>query len=130
MNLDKVNDNHDAWGSNLSDVQNHALYHVVANSQENEQELNQFFSDKESGAQPNKAMKNISNAWRDEFALNDPIDGDVRDRMRTAEWRITMAYYSIYKATSALMRSKLSNKKRRRVRPRRDVAIPHEEGNG
>jgi hypothetical protein len=111
LDLSKVNNTYDTWSSRLSDVQNHALYHVVANAQENEEELNQFFSDKESGAQPNKAMKNISNAWRDEFALNDPLDGDVRDRMRTAEWRITMAYYSIYKATSALMRSKFSDKK-------------------
>lgn len=111
LNLSKVPVRKGVWGSRLTDVQNHALYHVVSNALENKSTLSEFFSKKESGAQEDRALKNISNAWRDEFALNDPVDGNIRDRMRTAEWRITMSYYALYKATSALMRSKFSDKK-------------------
>lgn len=43
LNLNRINNTNDTWSSRLSDIQNHALYHVVANAQEDEGELNHFF---------------------------------------------------------------------------------------
>lgn len=111
LDLTKRKENYGIWGSSLEDIQNHVLFHVVNNSIENSSELQQFFSEKDAEHQKELAVKNITNAWRDEFALNDPIDGDAKDRMRVAEWRITMAYYAVYKATSAMIRSKCFSKK-------------------
>jgi hypothetical protein len=106
LNLGCVQHNTPAWGEScLRSVQNHVLYYVVANAQSNRETLTAFFAKPDEDPSPDKALQNLSNAWRDEFALNDPLEGSVEDRMRTAEWRITMCYYAIYKAFSGLMRA-------------------------
>lgn len=97
------------WGSSLEELQDHVLYHVVANALDNSGTLESFFSDDISQEQHDSIARNLSNAWRDEFALNDPIEGDVDDRMRTTEWRIVMCYYSVFKAQSALMYCKFED---------------------
>jgi hypothetical protein len=105
----RVTHNTPVWGDEcLRTVQGHVLYHIVSNAKSNEDELESYFDETESGDKE-KAIRNLSNAWRDEFAVNDPIDGEAEDRMRTAEWRISMAYYAIYKAFSALMRSRFDD---------------------
>jgi hypothetical protein len=105
----RVMHNTPVWGDEcLQTVQGHVLYHVVSNAKANEDELQAYF-DEPDGGDHEQALRNLSNAWRDEFAVNDPIEGEVADRMRTAEWRISMAYYAIYKAFSALMRSKFDD---------------------
>lgn len=93
------------WGDSLSNIQEHVLFHIVSNSKKHSDRLSDYFSDDITGEQHREVARNLSNAWRDEFALNDPLDGGVDDRMRTAEWRIVKCYYSVFKAVSALMRS-------------------------
>lgn len=105
----RVMHNTPVWGDEcLQTVQGHILYHIVSNAKAKEDELRAYFEGSNSG-DAEKALRNLSNAWRDEFAVNDPIDGGAADRMRTAEWRISMAYYAIYKAFSALMRSRFDD---------------------
>lgn len=105
LDLSKKKETYGVWGTSVTDVQNHVLYHVVSNALKHEQELDSFFEDERPMSQIQKVRDNLSNAWRDEFALNDPIDGSAEDRMRTTEWRISMAYYAIFKSHSALMRT-------------------------
>lgn len=101
----RVEHNTPVWGDEcLQTVQDHVLYYIVANAKSNEAELQSYFGDTEQ-VDHEQALRNLSNAWRDEFAVNDPIEGTAKERMRTAEWRISMTYYAIYKAFSALMRS-------------------------
>lgn len=100
----KSHDHRKTWGENVFNVQDHILYHVVSNSIGNEASLQGFFDYETANKQ--KAMQNITNAWRDEFALNDPVNGSPVERMRITEWRIVMCYYAVYKSTSALMRTK------------------------
>jgi hypothetical protein len=105
----RVTHNTPVWGDEcLRTVKGHVLYHIVSNAKSNESELESYFNKSSAGDQE-QALRNLSNAWRDEFAVNDPIDGEPADRMRTAEWRISMAYYAIYKAFSALMRTKFED---------------------
>ncbi len=98
-----------AWGSNLEDIQNHVLYHIVQNAIENSTEITSHFPDEIPDGKHDEIARNLSNAWRDEFALNDPLTGGTSDRMRTTEWRIPMCYYAIYKAQSALMHCAFDN---------------------
>jgi len=105
LDLSKKSTPRGKWGDSLIDVQNHVLYHVVSNAIRHEQELDNFFEDVRPVSQIQQVRDNLSNAWRDEFALNDPISGSAADRMRTTEWRISMAYYAIFKSHSALMRT-------------------------
>ena len=105
----RVTHNTPVWGDEcLQTVQGHVLYHVVSNAKANDDELQSYFNES-NGGDREQALRNLSNAWRDEFAVNDPIEGEAADRMRTAEWRISMAYYATYKAFSALMRSKFDD---------------------
>lgn len=105
LDLSKKKVSSGTWGASLSDIQNHILYHVVSNALLHEQELDDFFEDIRPHSETRKVKRNLANAWRDEFALNDPINGSAKDRMRTTEWRITMAYYAVFKSHSALMRT-------------------------
>lgn len=91
------------WGDNLTDIQNHVLFHVIQNAIENRDSFDSIFPDDLPNENYREVSRNITNAWRDEFALNDPLDGSTDDRMKTAEWRIVMAYYAVFKATSGLM---------------------------
>lgn len=105
LDLSKKKAFYGTWGKSLTDIQNHVLYHVVSNALEHEQELDDFFEEVRPISQIRQMRDNLSNAWRDEFALNDPISGSAEDRMRTTEWRISMAYYAVFKSHSALMRT-------------------------
>lgn len=103
----------------------HILYDIASRAVANKPEILQFFQSNQSNLEEKQreAFRNISNAWRDEFALVSPIfpeyDGFPGDgaeipsesngakwRMKTAEWRITMCYYAMYKSLSATVRSK------------------------
>jgi hypothetical protein len=95
------------WGGDLVEVQNHILYYIVSNSIENEPTLNDFFDYEVVNRE--RVTRNITNAWRDEFALNDPVNGSPKERMRIAEWRIIMCYYAVYKSISALMRTRFDD---------------------
>lgn len=111
-----VSGGHLHWGDNLEDIQNHVLYHVVTQAVEHNEGLENFFQDRESDEETHfiQAFRNLTNAWRDEYALNAPFEASPESRTRTAEWRIVQAYYSIYKAFSALLRSKFLDIRRGR----------------
>ncbi|WP_157078404.1 hypothetical protein [Halalkalicoccus paucihalophilus] len=101
IDLSKVKCYGYAWEDNLEDIQSHILYHIIQNASSNKSALNDFFSRYSGDLE--SIERNLTNGWRDEFALNDPIGKDEGERMKTVEWRITMCYYSIFKAQSALM---------------------------
>lgn len=111
-----TNGGHLYWGDNLENLQDHILYHVVAQGVEHNDELEDFFQDRESDRDTHfkDAFRNLTNAWRDEYALNSPFHETSESRTDTAEWRIVQTYYSIYKATSALLRSKFETIRRGR----------------
>lgn len=110
------NGGHSHWGDNLESLQDHILYHVVAQAVEYNDELENFFQDRESDREDHfkDAFRNLTNAWRDEYALNAPFHGSSKSRTNTAEWRIVQTYYSVYKSTSALLRSKFDTIRRGR----------------
>jgi hypothetical protein len=99
------------WESKLDDLQDHILYHVVSQIKDNEDEISSFLAEFEGDAENHKQQtyRNLSNAWRDEFAVNDPFDGDADKRMRAAEWKLTKCYYAIYKSVSAILRIKFDS---------------------
>lgn len=103
LDLSRLRCSSSVWGANFEDIQNHVLYHVIQNAKENRQDIEAFFPQDIPKQKYHDIARNLSNAWRDEFALNDPLDGDTDDRMRITEWRIVMCYYAIFKAQSALM---------------------------
>ncbi|WP_224268505.1 hypothetical protein [Haloprofundus salinisoli] len=103
LDLSRIRCNSGTWGTNLEDIQNHVLYHVVQNAKNNRITIESFFRDSIPQEKHDEIARNITNAWRDEFALNDPVEGVGEDRMRTTEWRIAQCYYAIFKAQSALM---------------------------
>jgi hypothetical protein len=92
----------------VANLQEHILYHVVSRSLEFGSELESFLTDREGTKSEHRkeSFRNLTNGWRDEFALNDPTDKEEAVRMRTAEWRIIQCYYSILKSVSALLRTK------------------------
>jgi hypothetical protein len=108
------NGGHSHWGNNLENLQDHILYHVVCQAVNHNQELEDFFKDRESERESHfkDSFRNLTNAWRDEYALNAPFHETSESRTDTAEWRIIQTYYSVYKATSALLRSKFDTIRR------------------
>lgn len=102
------------WGDHLETLQDHVLYHVVSQAVKHNEEIEAFFQQRELDREThfNEAFRNLTNAWRDEYALNAPFDATSESRTNTAEWRIVQAYYSIYKATSSLLRSKFDTIRR------------------
>lgn len=87
------------WGYEcLEIVQGNVLYHVVSNLKANEDELQSYF-DESNGGDQEQALRNLSNSCHNEFVINDPIEG-MQPLKRTAKWRISMAYYGIYKVFS------------------------------
>lgn len=96
------------WGDNLENIRKHVLFHIVSQAIEYSEELEEFFQsrDLDRDVHFEQAFTNLTNAWRDEYALNSPFESTPESRTKTAEWRIVQCYYSIYKATSALLRSK------------------------
>lgn len=103
LDLSRVRCSGSTWAEALPEVQDHVLYHVVRNAIDNSSRLGDFFPGDVAEERRDDVARNLSNAWRDEFALNDPVDADARGRMRTTEWRIAMCYYAVFKAQSALM---------------------------
>ncbi len=66
LDLGCVQHNTPAWGEScLRSVQNHVLYHIVANAQSNRETLTAFFANPDEDPSPDKALQNLSNAWRD-----------------------------------------------------------------
>lgn len=109
LDLSRIRSRYGNWGGSVEAIQDHVLYHVISNARENTTELEQFFEGRATPERRQAASRNISNAWRDEYTLNDPLGANTDARMRTAEWRITTCYYAIFKATSALMRACFDN---------------------
>jgi len=99
------------WGNKIEQLREHILYFVVSQAVENQKELQTFFRDREEDLQDHyrNAYRNLTNAWRDEYALASPIGASSEERTNVAEWKIIQAYYCVYKATSALLRCKYSN---------------------
>jgi hypothetical protein len=109
-----VTGGHLHWGDHLETLQEHVLYHIIAQTVENNEEIEDFFQSRDLDRETHftTAFRNLTNAWRDEYALNSPFDATAESRTKTAEWRIVQAYYSTYKATSALLRSKFDTIRR------------------
>lgn len=115
-------ENQSVWGLDLSEtngppavdvegLKDHILYAVLAQARENRESLLNFYrgswDDREGCSE--QAFRNLSNAWRDEFILNYPKEEDYEFRMQSAEWRITVCYYSLYKSLSAIVHTKDSS---------------------
>lgn len=99
------------WGNNLEHIRKHVLYHVTAQAIKHRGELQNFFRDRELDRKEHftEAFRNLTNSWRDEYALNHPQFDSEEVRAQTAEWRIIQMYYTVFKSTSAIMRSKFEN---------------------
>lgn len=113
-------DHQSVWGLNLAEATNksdterlkeHVLYATVAQAVDNRGQLLQFFRSRSGSDRlyEKKTFRNLTNAWRDEYCLSSPVDAEPEDRMKTAEWRITMCYYALYKAASAIVHTKDSS---------------------
>lgn len=101
-------------GTDAGDVEHHKeqiLYAVVSAAVDNrEQLMNALRGNRDDPDEcASEALRNLSNAWRDEFALAFPRDATFsssdsayKHRAKTAEWRITKCYYAIYKSVSAI----------------------------
>ncbi|TQQ81905.1 hypothetical protein [Halonotius roseus] len=102
---------HQYWGDNLDIIQKHVLYHIISQVKNNRSDIQEFFRNRESNKDEhfNPAFRNLTNAWRDEFALNYPFRESEKERTQTAEWRIIQMYYSVYKSVSAIMHSKFED---------------------
>ncbi|MCO8267205.1 hypothetical protein NKF06_11550 [Haloferax sp. AB510] len=111
IDLTRVDSGGSVWGDKISTLQEHILHHIISQSKKHGGEISRFLNEREGDNIDTHKMevyRNISNAWRDEFALNDPVDGSEDDRMRTTEWRIAICYYAIYKSISAILRIKFN----------------------
>lgn len=113
-------DNQTVWGLNLVEATNkgdierlkqHIIYATVAQAVDNRGQLLQFFRGRSGSDRiyEEKAFRNLTNAWRDEYCLSAPVDAEPEERMKTAEWRITMCYYALYKSASAIVHTKDSS---------------------
>lgn len=102
---------HQYWGDSLENVRKHVLYHVTEQAVRHEDSLQDFFQDRDLDKNEHfvEAFRNLTNGWRDEFALNRPRLDSEEVRAKTAEWRIIQSYYAVFKATSAIMRSKFED---------------------
>lgn len=99
------------WGDNHEHIRKHVLYHVTAQAIKYRDELQDFLRDRELDRKEHftEAFRNLTNSWRDEYALNCPQFDSEEVRAQTAEWRIIQMYYAVFKSTSAIMRSKFEN---------------------
>lgn len=113
-------DNQTVWGLNLAEATNkgdikqlkqHIVYATVAQAIDNKGQLLQFFQGRSGSDRiyEEKAFRNLTNAWRDEYCLSAPVDAEPEERMKTAEWRITICYYALYKSASAIVHTKDSS---------------------
>lgn len=98
--------------NSIGRLEDHVLYAVVEQALRNRGRLMTYLRDRSDGEEEcaEAAFRNLSNAWRDEYALNQPFDFDAEDRMKTAEWRISKCYYSLYKSLSAIEHTKLGSR--------------------
>lgn len=112
-------ENKKIWGLDLSEINGrvednvdkiaqHIIYSIVSQAVKHKSALVQFYRTRNDDEQQCKqeAYRNISNAWRDEYCLCSPINQTPKDRMKTAEWRIIMCYYSMYKAVSSIIHTR------------------------
>jgi len=110
-------DEQSVWGLNLAEVSNdsdveqlkeHIIYATLESAVEDRDQLLGFFRNRSGSDRiyAKNAFRNLTNAWRDEYCLSDPVDAGPEERMKTAEWRITMCYYALYKSASAIIRTK------------------------
>jgi hypothetical protein len=109
--------NQTVWGLNLTEanskgdlgrLKQHIIFATIRQAVDNREQLLQFFRGRSGSDRiyEEKTFRNLTNAWRDEYCLSEPIDAEPEQRMKTAEWRITMCYYSLYKSVSAIIHTK------------------------
>jgi hypothetical protein len=105
--------------SNIEQLKDHIIYATLEQAVKNHGQLLGFFRNRSGSDRiyEDKAFRNLTNAWRDEYCLNAPVDAEPEERMKTAEWRITMCYYALYKSVSAIIRTKDST----------DLSISHQK---
>lgn len=108
------------WGLNLAEatyksdierLKEHIIYATVAQAVDQRDQLLSFFRGRSGSDRlyEEKTFRNLTNAWRDEYCLSAPVDVEPEERMKTAEWRITMCYYALYKSASAIVHTKDSS---------------------
>lgn len=99
------------YKNDIERLKEHIIFATVGQAVDDRDQLLQFFRGRSGSARlyEEKAFRNLTNAWRDEYCLNSPVDAEPEERMKTAEWRITMCYYALYKSASAIVHTKDSS---------------------